>query len=143
MGSEVGALICASDIDHALALSETAVRHDPHDAQALALLGHIRRMAGDDPRGSLALIEHAQRLSPRDPRTFLWLLYGVWCHWKLGEYTAMEAMARRSVGLYSNIPWNWLGLAGALALQNKHAEAAEALTSIRSLMPSYTLSRFH
>jgi predicted Zn-dependent protease len=142
MCSEV-ALICASDIDHALALSEAAVRHDPNDAHALALLGHIRRMAGDDPRGSLALIEHAQRLSPRDPRTFLWLLYGVWCHWKLGEYTAMEAMARRSVGLYSNIPWNWLGLAGALALQNKHAEAAKALTSIRALMPSYTPSRFH
>ena len=75
MCSEV-ALICASDIDQALALSEAAVRHDANDAQALALLGHIRRMAGDDPRGSLAFIEHAQRLSPRDPRTFLWLLYG-------------------------------------------------------------------
>jgi TolB-like protein/DNA-binding SARP family transcriptional activator len=142
MCSEV-ALICASDIDHALALSEAAVRHDPNDAHALALLGHIRRMAGDDPRGSLALIEHAQRLSPRDPRTFLWLLYGVWCHWKLGEYTTMEAMARRSLGLYSNIPWNWLSLAGALALQNRHAEATEALTSVRALMPSYTPSRFH
>jgi tetratricopeptide (TPR) repeat protein len=142
MCSEV-ALICASDIDQALALSEAAVRHDANDAQALALLGHIRRMAGDDPRASLALIEHAQRLSPRDPRTFLWLLYGVWCHWKLGEYTEMEAMARRSIGLYANIPWNWLGLAGALALQNKHAEAAEALTSTRALMPTYTPSRFH
>ena len=142
MCSEV-ALLCAYDIDQALALSQAAVRHDPNDAQALALLGHIRRMAGDDPRGSLALIEHAQRLSPRDPRTFLWLLYGLWCHWKLGEYTAMEAMARRSVGLYSNMPWNWLGLAGALALQNKHAEAAEALTSVRALMPTYTPSRFH
>jgi TolB-like protein len=142
MCSEV-ALICASDIDQALALSEAAVRLDPNDAQALALLGHIRRMAGEDPRGSLSLIEHAQRLSPRDPRTFLWLLYGVWCHWKLGEYTAMETMARRSIGLYSNIPWNWLGLAGALALQNKHVEAAEALASIRALMPTYTPSRFH
>ncbi len=142
MCSEV-ALICASDIDQALALSEAAVRHDANDAQALALLGHIRRMAGDDPRGSLALIEHAQRLSPRDPRTFLWLLYGVWCRWKLGEYTEMEAMARRSIGLYANIPWNWLGLAAALALQNKHAEAAEALSSTRAMMPTYTPSRFH
>ena len=142
MCSEV-ALLCASDIDQALALSEAAVRCDPHDAQALALLGHIRRMAGDDPRGSLSLIEHAQRLSPRDPRTFLWLLYGVGCYWKLREYNSMEATARRSVGLYSNIPWNWLGLAGALALQDKHAEAAEALTSVRALMPTYTPSRFH
>jgi TolB-like protein/DNA-binding SARP family transcriptional activator len=137
------ALLCAWDIDHALALSEDAVRLDPNDAHALALLGHIRRMAGSDPRGSLALIEHAQRLSPRDPRTFLWLLYGTWCHWKLGEYAEMEAMARRSVALYSNIGWNWLGLAGALALQDKHGEAAEALTSVRALMPSYTPSRFH
>ena len=76
------------------------MRHDANDAQALALLGHVRRMAGDDPRASLTLIEHAQRLSPRDPRTFLWLLYGVGCYWKLGEYTAMEAMARRSITLY-------------------------------------------
>ena len=142
MCSEV-ALLSAWDIDHALTLSEDAVRLDPNDAHALALLGHIRRMAGSDPRGSLALIEHAQRLSPRDPRTFLWLLYGVGCHWKLGEYAEMEAMARRSLGLYSNIGWNWLGLAGALALQDKHAEAAEALTTVRALMPGYTPSRFH
>jgi hypothetical protein len=54
-----------------------------------------------------------------------------------------EAMARRSIALYSNIGWNWLGLAGALALQGKHGEAAEAQTSVRALMPSYTPSRFH
>jgi TolB-like protein len=142
MCSEV-ALLCASNVDQALALSEAAVRCDHNDAQALALLGHVRRMAGDDPRGSLSLIEHAQRLSPRDPRTFLWLLYGVGCHWKLREYNAMEAMARQSVGLYSNIPWNWVGLAGALALQDKHAEAAEALSAVRALMPAFTPSRFH
>ena len=142
MCSEV-ALLCGSDIDQALALSERAVRHDSNDAQALALLGHVRRMAGDDPRASLALIEHAQRLSPRDPRTFLWLLYGVGCYWKLGEFTEMEAMARRSIALYSNMPWNWIGLAGALALQNRHREAAEAVTAVRALMPTYTPSRFH
>ena len=89
MCSEV-ALLCGSDIDQALGLSETAVRHDPNDAQALALLGHVRRMVGDDPRASLTLIEHAQRLSPRDPRTFLWLLYGLGCYWKLSEYNALE-----------------------------------------------------
>ena len=137
------ALICASNIDLALALSEAAVRQGPHDAHALALLGHIRRMAGDDPAGSLALIENALRLSPRDPRTTLWLLYGVWCHWKLSDYGAMEAMARRSIALYSNLPWNWLGLAGALALQGEHAEAREALTSVRAMMPLFTPSRFY
>ncbi len=142
MCSEV-ALISGSDIDHALALSEAAVRHDPHDAQGLALLGHLRRMTGEDPRGALALIEHAQRLSPRDPRTFLWLVYGTWCYWKLHEHAPMETMARRSIALYPNIPWNWLGLAGALALQNKHDEAAEALGSVQALMPSFTPSRFH
>ncbi len=101
------ALIGAHDIDQALALGEAAVRGEPDDAHALALLGHIRRMAGEDPRASIALIERAQRLSPRDPRTFLWHLYAVWCHWKLGETSEMEALARRSIGLYANIPWNW------------------------------------
>jgi hypothetical protein len=55
----------------------------------------------------------------------------------------MEAMARRSIALYSNMPWNWIGLAGALALQNRYEEAAEAVTSVRALMPTYTPSRFH
>ena len=34
---------------------------------------------------------------------------------------AMEAMARRSIGLYSNMPWNWIGLAGA---STPHGQAA-------------------
>jgi len=64
------ALIGANDIDHALALAEAAVCGEPEDAHGLALLGHIRRMAGEDARASIALIERAQRLSPRDPARF-------------------------------------------------------------------------
>jgi len=137
------ALIGAHDIDLALGLAEAAVAHEPDDAQALAILGHIRRMAGEDPRGCLVLIERAQRLSPRDPRTFLWLIYAVWCHWKLGETEAMESLARRSISLYANIPWNWLGLAAALALQGRREDAREAMIPLRAMMPSYTPSRFH
>jgi hypothetical protein len=55
----------------------------------------------------------------------------------------MEAAARRSIALYPNIPWNWLGLAGALALQGHHAEAAEAMAAIRPMMPIFTPSRFY
>ena len=137
------ALIGAHDIDLALALAEAAIAREPDDAHALALLGHIRRMAGEDPRASIALIERAQRLSPCDPRTFLWLLYAVWCHWKLGETAEMEARARRSIALYANIPWNWLGLAAALALQGRLGEAREAIEPVRTMMPGYTPSRFH
>jgi tetratricopeptide (TPR) repeat protein len=137
------ALIGAHDIDHALALAEAAVCNEPDDPHALALLGHIRRMAGEDPRASIALVERAQRLSPRDPRTFLWLLYTLGCHWKLGEMMEMEADARRSIALYANIPWNWMGLAQALALQGRLDEAREAIDPVRAMMPSYTPSRFH
>jgi TolB-like protein/DNA-binding SARP family transcriptional activator len=118
------ALIGAHDIDLALALAEEAIGRDPDDAHALALLAHIRRMAGEDPRASIALIERSLRLSPRDPRTFLWLLYAIWCHWKLGETAEMEALARRSISLYANIPWNWLGLAAALALSDASTRRA-------------------
>jgi TolB-like protein/DNA-binding SARP family transcriptional activator len=137
------ALIGAHDIDQALALAEAAVRGEPDDAHALALLGHVRRMAGDDPRASIALVERAQRLSPRDPRTFLWLLYAAGCHWKLGEMSEMEAVSRRSIALYANIPWNWMGLAQALALQGRLDEAREAIDPVRAMMPGYTPSRFH
>jgi adenylate cyclase len=137
------ALIGAHDIDHALALAEAAICGEPDDAHALALLGHIRRMAGEDPRASIALVERAQRLSPRDPRTFIWLLYALGCHWKLGEMSEMEAAARRSIALYANIPWNWMGLAQALALQGRFDEAREAIEPVRAMMPGYTPSRFH
>ena len=142
MCSEV-ALLSAWNIDQALSLAEAAVRLDANDPHALALLGHVRRMAGDDPCASLALIEHAQRLSPRDPRTFLWLIYGASCRWKLGEYEEMEGMSRRSLSLCPNIGWNWVSLAAALALQGRRVEAAEALASARALMPSFTPSRFY
>jgi len=137
------ALLASYDIDLALALAEAAISRDPDDAHALSMLGHVRRMAGEAPRASIALIERAQRLSPRDPRTFLWLLYAVWCHWKLGEVREMEVLARRSIALYANIPWNWLGLAAALALQGRLNEAREAIEPVRTMMPNYTPSRFH
>ena len=55
-----------------------------------------------------------------------------WRPWRAGQ-----------LGFMPTYPWNWLGLAAALALQNKHAEAAEALSSTRAMMPTYTPSRFH
>ena len=55
----------------------------------------------------------------------------------------MEALARRSIALYANIPWNWMGLAQALALQGRLDEAREAIEPVRAMMPSYTPSRFH
>ena len=100
-------------------------------------------MAGEDPLASIALVQRAQRLSPRDPRTFLWLLYGLGCNWKLGEISEMEALARRSIALYANIPWNWMGLAQALALQGRLDEMREAIEPARTMMPGYTPLRFH
>src|SRR3954468_6651909 len=62
------ALYSAGDIDRAATMLESAMRRDPNDANALALLGNVRRMAGDDPHAGLTLIDQAMRLSPRDPR---------------------------------------------------------------------------
>ena len=118
------ALIGAHDIDLALALAEAAVRREPDDPHALALLGHIRRMAGEDPRASIALIERAQRRSPRDPRTFLWLLYASWCRWKLGETSEMEALARRSIGLYADVPLELAGTRGGARLARSARRSA-------------------
>ena len=55
----------------------------------------------------------------------------------------MTALARRSIGLYANIPWNWLGLAAALALQGRMDEAREAIEPMRAMMPGYTPAKFH
>ena len=55
----------------------------------------------------------------------------------------MDALARRSIALYANIPWNWMGLAQALALQGRIDEAREAIEPVRAMMPGCTPSRFH
>ena len=99
-------------------------------------------MLRTDSRDQLGI--HADALPQITHNTwFLWLLYNVWCHWKLGETGEMEALARRSIALYPNIPWNWLGLAAALALQGRLDEAREAMEPVKAMMPSYTPSRFH
>ena len=38
---------------------------------------------------------------------------------------------------------SWVSLAAALALQGRRVEAAEALASARTMMPSFTPSRFY
>ena len=55
----------------------------------------------------------------------------------------MEALSRRSITLYANIPWNWMGLAQALALQGRLDEAREAIEPVRAMMPGCTPSHFH
>jgi TolB-like protein/DNA-binding SARP family transcriptional activator len=137
------AMYACFDIDRAVTLCEDAVRLAPNDASAWAELGHIRRVAGDDPRACLGLIAHAERLSPRDPRTALWLHQVAWCHWKLHDLDAMEAAARRGLGLYANIPWLWLALTASLALQGRTEDARQALLVLRGVMPDFTPSRFY
>jgi adenylate cyclase len=128
----------AADIDAGLALLEVAAERDPNDANGLALLGHVRRFAGQDPSASLALIDGAIRLSPRDPRTFHWYLYANWCHWQLGDLGSMEAASRRSIELYGQNSMSWIGLAGAFALQGRLEEGREAATVLRRQRPSFT-----
>ena len=142
MSSEI-AMYSAGDIDHALALAEDAVRFGPSDAQALSHLGHVRRIAGEDPTVALALIAQAQRLSPRDPRNTIWLHHAAWCHWKLHDFAQMESLARQSVDTHPMMGWSWLQLAGALALQGRAAEARAAYDVMQGLMPSMSPRRFY
>jgi tetratricopeptide (TPR) repeat protein len=142
MSSEI-AMYSAGDIDRSLALAEAAVQHGPNDAQAIAQLAHVRRTAGEDPLIALALIAQAQRLSPRDPRNVIWLCHAGWCHWKLHDFNEMAALARQSTEINALSGWNWLQLAGALALQGRMAEGRAAYGVMRELMPAMTPRRFH
>ena len=131
------------DLDRARDMLERAVALNPNDSNGLALLGHTRRMLGDEPRTSLALIEQAARLSPRDPRSFVWHHYASWCHWKLHDLDAMERESRRSIELYSDYPNSWIGLVSALGLQGRTAEARESGRVLRTINPSFEAARFY
>ena len=131
------------DLDRAMTMLELAVDRNPNDAYGLALLGHTRRMVGDDPRTSLALIERATRISPQDPRSFCWSHYRSWCHWILDDFPAMEQSSRRSIELYSAYPNSWIALVCALGLQEKKQEACEAGRVLQKLAPNFRASQFY
>nr|WP_242481753.1 BTAD domain-containing putative transcriptional regulator [Paracraurococcus ruber] len=137
------AIYCAADIDAALRLLELAVARDPNDANGRAMLAHVRRSAGEDPRGSLDLLDEAVRLSPRDPRAFLWHHYANWCHFRLGDLPAMEGACRRSIGLYGRYPLSWIALTSALGLQGRESEARAAATVLRQMRPSFSPDGFY
>lgn len=137
------AIYCAADIDAALRLLELAVARDPNDANGRAMLAHVRRSAGESPRGSLDLIDEAVRLSPRDPRAFLWHHYANWCHYRLGDLAAMETACRRSISLYGRYPLSWIALTSALGLQGQQAEARAAAKVLARMHPSFSPDGFY
>lgn len=137
------AIYMAGDLDRALKMLELAVDRNPNEADGLALLGHARRMAGDDARTSLVLIEQAARISPRDPRSFCWSHYASWCHWKLDDLPAMEQASRRSIKLYSAYSNSWIALVCALGLQEKKKEAREAARVLRNMNPNFRAMQFY
>lgn len=137
------AIYSEGDLDKGVALLELAVTLNPNDPNGLALLGHARRMIGEDARNSLAVIEQAMRISPRDPRSFAWLHYASWCHWKLDELREMETASRRSIELYPNYPHSWIALACALGLLDRVRDAREAGRVLRELQPRFRAAHFY
>jgi TolB-like protein/DNA-binding winged helix-turn-helix (wHTH) protein/Tfp pilus assembly protein PilF len=148
--SAIATIYFANDFDRALAMLERAVELGPNEADGLALLAHARNFAGKNCDASLLLTDQAMRVSPRDPRTHAWHHFAGCCHWRLGDLEAMEAACRRSIELYSRNPWGWVFLACSLGLQRRSAEATEAVTEVKRLVPGFsaqmffeTVSRFH
>jgi adenylate cyclase len=54
----------AADRAAVMRLAETALEHDPYDARALALCGHLRAFRAHDYEGALALFDRAIAASP-------------------------------------------------------------------------------
>jgi tetratricopeptide (TPR) repeat protein len=106
------------------------------------VLAHVRRSAGGDPHEGLDLLARAMRLSPRDPRTFIWHHFANWCYWRLGDYAAMEAECRRSIGLYGRYAMSWIALASALGLQGRIEESRAAGLELRALLPQFDPDEF-
>jgi TolB-like protein/DNA-binding response OmpR family regulator/Tfp pilus assembly protein PilF len=136
------AIYSGHELERALAMLDTAVRHAPNDPHGLALLAHARRFVGLELETCPVLIKQAMRHSPRDPRTYVWYHYAGWCHWQLGNLDAMEASCRRSVELYGASALSWLALTCALGLQGRFDEARQTAAEVSRLIPGFTPALF-
>ncbi len=125
--------------DAAIAESEKAVQLSPSFALAHYGLGYNLLWFG---RAAEAIPEFdtAIRLSPHDPVLWAFHIMKGLCHFHLGDHAAAETSARNALREGPKELWPHLGLASALAEQDRTAEARAVITDLAHIKPDLSVS---
>jgi TolB-like protein/Flp pilus assembly protein TadD len=119
-----------------------ALRRDPNNVHALAVLGWQVNWLNAEPEGTL-MIKTAERRAPHHPRYSLWAYYRGHCEVKLGNFEAAIEAYRTSQDRNPLYHLNLVSLAAALATAQRDREAEEAIQQVLELVPDYTSGDYH
>ena len=111
---------------------EFAVRNNPADTHALAVLGWCRALALADPEG-VAMIERAERFAPHHPRFGLWATYRGTAQIFLLDYDSAVPACQEARARTPNYYQPWLTLAWALAGSGADVEAARSIAEASAM----------
>ncbi len=123
----------------AIAESEKAVQLSPSFALAHYGLGYNLLWFGQAAEAIPAL-DTAIRLSPHDPALWAFHTMKGWCHFHLGDHVASEASAHKALREGPKGIWPHLGLASALAEQDRTAEARTVMEDMARIKPDLSVS---
>jgi adenylate cyclase len=120
----------------ALEEAEAAIALNPNDPQGHMIKGRILVFSGQhaEARASLAT---ALRLDPRGPTTSGVMMHRLIGSYLEGDYVASEAMARRTIRTYPQLPRPYAWLAATLGQLGRADEARTALDKAIAASPSY------
>ena len=125
--------------DAAIAESEKAVQLSPSFALAHYGLGYNLLWFGQATE-AIPEFDTAIRLSPHDPVLWAFHIMKGLCHFHLGDHARAETSARDAFRENPKELWPHLGLASALAEQDRTAEARAVITDLAHIKPDLSVS---
>ena len=134
-------LIGSKRAPEGMAECERALALDRNLATAHAFIGLAKNAVGRAEETE-AHVQDALRLSPRDSFAYRWRIIAGFAALSLGRDAEGAEALRRSIEANPNAPVAHVGLAAALALLGRGAEAKSAAAAGMALDPSFSIARF-
>jgi TolB-like protein/Flp pilus assembly protein TadD len=116
--------------------ADLAVMLGPSDPWAQVSRGHVLAFSGNSAE-ALGVLATVLRLDPFGPTTPVALHHLGVSYYFQRDYTAAEAMARRTISSFPHFPRPYSILAAALGQLGRHDEAQTALATAISISPDY------
>ncbi len=123
-------------------MREKAVHLSPSFALAHYGLGYNLLWFGQAAK-AIRTFDTAIRLSPHDPALWAFHTMKGWCHFHLGDHVAAEASAHKALREGPTGIWPHLGLASALAEQDRTAEARTIMEDMARIKPDLSVSTLY
>ena len=132
-------VIVAGDLEDGLAAIDRSLALNPNLAWAWHF-GALAKAFGGDPEAAIEYAARAMRLSPQDPQMFGMRIAAAHGHFFAGRYAEAMSLAENAVREQPNFFIGLCVVAAGGALAGRQAEAEKAMTRLRELNPSLTMS---